>query len=108
MMTRWRCDECGGDTFHRESAVHSPEVSLKDEVRGTLSGAIGALVAAGAKSFVEWVATRPVKRAIERRRARKADKAFLDATAQSQAELRALRLAEEEADPPADPPCRKE
>ena len=45
---------------------------LKNELRGTLRSAIGGAVAAGAASFVAWVRTRPLKRAIERRRARPA------------------------------------
>jgi len=44
---------------------------LKDEVRGGVRVMIGAAIAAGAASFVEWVKTRPLKRAIERRRVRK-------------------------------------
>jgi hypothetical protein len=47
---------------------------LKDELRGGARSLITAAIGAGVASFATWVKTRPLKRAIERRRARKAQR----------------------------------
>jgi len=45
---------------------------LKDELRTGARAAISAAIGAGVAAFTRWLGTRPVKRALERRRARRA------------------------------------
>jgi len=57
---------------HRETLNYVGD--LKDELRGGARSLITAAIGAGVASFATWVKTRPLKRAIERRRARKAQR----------------------------------
>lgn len=45
---------------------------VRDELRGGARTIITAAIGAGVSAFVGWLKTRPVKRALERRRARAA------------------------------------
>jgi len=45
---------------------------LKDELRSGARSAIGAAIGAGVAAFAKWVWSRPLQRAIARRRARRA------------------------------------
>lgn len=45
---------------------------VRDELRGGARTVITAAIGAGVSAFIGWLKTRPVKRALERRRARRA------------------------------------